>query len=297
MNSVTLLCISVLFAVINNVFFNIFKNKGLRGMGDILLFNSLLSGIWIVILLVLNHGKSVPLTAMLWGLLYGILIAAFLLCKMQALSTGPISITSFMGCSSLLISTAFGVLYFKEAVSVIQIAGVIILIFSLLLTLVDFGENSSNRKASKKWYLWSFLFFICSGATGVVFKLHQASPSRNEVNQMMLSAAIVSAVLFLILSVIIQKKATNTLPKIKSTALFYVFSCGIVSCGYNRINISLSRMLPSIVFFPAFNGAVVLLTSLSGAILLDEKLTKKQIFGLIIGMAALIMISGAFNNM
>lgn len=295
MNIVFLLTISILFAVINNLLYHGFQNKGLRGMGDILFFNALLSGVWIIMLAVMNRGFDISLFSWLWGGMYGVVIAAFLLCKMQAMATGPVSVTSFTGCSSLLLSTAFGTLFFNETVSVIQIIGVVFLIFALFLTLSKSSKSAETQKMSKRWYVWCSLFFIFSGATGIIFKLHQASSVRNEVNQMMLAASVVSAALFMISSLIVQFKTDKTMPKVKSPSLIFVVLCGIVSCGYNRLNISLSGMLPSIVFFPVFNGSVILFASLAASVIFREKITKRQIIGISVGTIALIMTAGVIK--
>lgn len=294
--NVMLLSISILFAVVNNLLLHGINNKWFRGMGDTLFFNALVSVVWLVILLAMNAGMKISAQSWLWGIGYGSIMSAFLLCKMQAMATGPVSVTSFIGCSSLLISTAFGVMYFHEKVSIIQITGVIFLIFALFLTVFKPSKNQAEQeKSEKSWFLWCFLFFICSGITGIVFKLHQSSQARDEVNRMMLAAAITSIVLFLVLSLIVQRKKDKTLPRIPAPAYIFVIACGIVSCGYNRLNISLSGLIPSIVFFPVFNGSVIFLASLFAAILFREKITKRQMTGIIIGIAALLMASGVFN--
>lgn len=295
MTSALLLSVSITFAVINNLLFHGFKNKGLRDMGDILLFNAAMSLLWIVIIAVLNRGAAISLQAFLWGIAYGVVMAAFLLCKMQAMATGPVSVTSFIGCSSLLISTLFGVIFFKESVTVLQIIGVVLLIFALFLTLTGSGNGEKNTK-KRAWFIWCGLFFLCSGATGIIFKLHQASPARNEINQMLLSAAATSAVLFGISALAVQWKTDKTLPKMGREAIFFVIACAIVSCGYNRLNISLSGMLPSIIFFPLFNGSVIILASLLAAILFKEKITLKQLCGMLTGIAALLLTAGVFNG-
>ena len=296
MNASVLLAISILFAVVNNLLLHGVVDKGLRGMGDTLLFNALVSLIWLVILAVLNKGIRISAQSWLWGIGYGSVMSVFLLCKMQAMATGPVSITSFIGCSSLIIATAFGVFYFHEQVTVLQTVGVMCLVLALFLTVSKSKNNSAKEeKTEKTWFLWCALFFICSGATGIVFKLHQSSPASSEVNQMMLAASITSIVLFFISSVIVQRKADKTLPRVPSTVWIFALTCGIVSCGYNRLNISLSGLLPSIVFFPLFNGSVIFLASLFAAILFREKITKRQMTGIAVGIIALLMASGVFD--
>lgn len=296
MSPYILLTISILFAVVNNLLLHSSKTKGFRGIGDILFFNSMVSVVWIIILSVMNGGADISASSWIWGIIYGSVMGAFLLCKMQALATGPVSITSFIGCSSLLLSTAFGIIYFKESISIIQVLGVAFLLFALFLTILKGKPDSSaSVKSEKSWPVWCALFFTCSATTGIIFKLHQSSPVRNEVNQMMLAAAITSMVLFLISSLIIQRKVDKTLPRIIPKTWIFVLACGIVSCGYNRLNISLSGMLPSIIFFPVFNGSVILFASLLAALLFREKITKRQMLGIGVGVIALIMVSGVFN--
>lgn len=296
MSAAVLLTISISFAVINNLLLHNSKNKGFRGIGDVLFFNAMVSVIWIIGLSVLNKGAHISVSAWIWGGVYGSVMSAFLLCKMQALATGPVSITSFIGCSSLLLSTGFGIIYFNEPISIIQIIGVMCLLLALFLTILKTTQSAEREEKTKKiWPVWSALFFICSAATGIIFKLHQSSPVRNEVNQMMLAAAVTSTVLFLISSLIVQFRTNRTLPHIASTAWVSVIACGIVSCGYNRLNISLSGMLPSIIFFPVFNGAVILFASLLAALLFREKITKRQMIGIGIGIVSLLMVSGVFG--
>lgn len=292
MNLYLLLCISICFAVANNLLLHGFGNRGLRGMGDVLLFNSFVSLVWLAVLAILNGGAAISVSAWLWGAAYGSVTAAFLLCKMQALSTGPVSITSFIGCSSLILSTAFGVIYFHEAVSTIQIFGVVLLLFALLLTIGKSDSNDANeKKASAKWLIWCFLFCLCSGAVGIIFKLHQSSPSRGEVNQMMLAASIVSALLFAVAAFAVSAKDGKKCPRVGRPAWLFVVACGLVSCGYNRLNIVLSGGIPSIIFFPLFNGTLILVASLLAALIFREKITKRQIFGMLTGFAALVLIS------
>jgi len=287
-----LLFVSIAFASANNLLLHGFRNKGLRGLGDILLFNSLVSCIWIVILGVLHELAPISIGALMWGLCYGGVIALFLLCKMQAMATGPVSITSFIGCSSLLISTAVGVLLFRESVTSLQIIGVVLLLLALFLTISPRADQSQPG-----WKLWCALFFMCSGATGIIFKLHQASPSASEAGGMMLTAAITSAILFFAASIIVSKKQENSLPRLPKTAIPYLILCGIVSCGYNRLNITLTGELPSIVFFPVFNGSVILIATLSSVLIFREKLKKAQLVGLILGTAALIMAAGVVDGL
>jgi multidrug transporter EmrE-like cation transporter len=58
----------------------------------------------------------------------------------------------------------------------------------------------------------------------------------------------------------------------------------------NFINLKLSGMLPSQLFFPLINGSAIVLSSLVSVLLFKEKLTRRQTIGLVGGIASLIAI-------
>ena len=109
MSNVILLGISILLATASNLLLRRFRNNGLRGTGDVLWFNALISVVWLAELAVMNGFKPISMGAILWGVLYGVGLTVFQLSKMQSISSGPVSLTTFIGCSALLIQTVFGV--------------------------------------------------------------------------------------------------------------------------------------------------------------------------------------------
>lgn len=288
-----LLCLSILFAAANNLLLHKFGNRGLSGLSGVLLFNAAISGVWIVVLgltAAFTGGLSFDLRSVLWGMLYGGVTAAFLLFKMQAMATGPVSLTAFIGYASLLISTGFGVFVLGEGAGLLQLIGVILLMIALFLVV-----SPKSDQAGRRWRLWCAGFFVCSAAVGIIFKLHQRSPSAGRISEMMLAAAVTSALIFTAAAFILaENHRPALLPK---SAMLYVIGCGIVGCAYNRLNIFLAGQLPSVVFYPTFNGSVILLSTLGGLLFFRERLKAAQVSGIIIGAAALMLVSGTIDQL
>ena len=86
------------------------------------------------------------------------------------------------------------------------------------------------------------------------------------------------------------------LPALPAGAWPYILGSGLFGCVYNRLNIFLAGWLPSVVFYPTFNGAVILLSTLCGLLLFRERLRARQTIGMIAGIAALLLASGAFDS-
>ena len=284
--NIALLGLSILLAAGNNLLLHRFNNRGLRGIGDVLLFNGGVSLIWILVL-GLYGGFALPSgSAIRWGILYGTVQAAMLLSKMEAMCTGPVSVTAFIGCSSMLLSTGYCVLFRNEPVSVMQGIGFVLMIAALFLIVSPKGGT-----AKPSWKYWSVLFWLCGGACGIVFKMHQASDNAAEITPMMMTAATLSAVLFALSAVIFAGRQQHGLPRVPRSAWGYLLAAGVASCLYNRLNIGLAGELPGVLFFPGFNGAVILISSLVGALFFGEKLRRSQIAGLAIGMGALVLLA------
>ena len=292
MTAYFLLSLSILSAAANNLLLHKFGNRGLDGLSGALLFNAAVSGVWIALLgaaAALTGGLAFDAASVQWGMLYGGVTAAFLLFKMQAMASGPVSLTSVIGCASLLISTGFGVFVLGEAASAAQAAGVALLMIALFLII-----SPKSDQATRTWKLWCAGFFVCSAAVGIIFKLHQRSDSAAKISEMMLAAALTSAVVFI--AAAFAASGRRRLPALPAGAWPYILGSGLFGCVYNRLNIFLAGRLPSVVFYPTFNGAVILLSTLCGLLLFRERLRARQTIGMIAGIAALLLASGAFDS-
>lgn len=119
-------------------------------------------------------------------------------------------------------------------------------------------------------------FFCLAGAVEIVFKVFFAASGGQYCGDMLIVAAVFMTVCNLLLS-------AKHIRKISRQEFALSLLCGSASCIYNRFNIYLAGALPSIIFFPAFNGSVIILSVISGVFICGEKLTVRQIIGFCIG--------------
>lgn len=281
------MALSILLSVINACLLRKYNDAGKKGL-NVYLFNAGISGVWIVILLVLlivSDNTWNPL-AVFYGVLYGIVLFAFLLFKTLSMANGPISLSTLIGSCAFLIATAFGVLYCKESVRPVQIIGMILLMLSLVLCV---NPKKSKEKLSPKWMLYCLGFFLAGGFVGIIYKLFGRSSAGNEKEVMMLTAAVTAMLLFLIFGMLLsQKSGGRVLPDRKS--LLFILLSGMASCGYIRMNLSLSNLIPSVVFFPVSNGGMVILSTIAARLIYQEKLTARQLLGIACGCIAVILV-------
>ena len=190
------LAVSVLAAVANNMLLHLPILKRCRV--NEFAFNGGVAAVWIVLLLAFNgglHGYSSD--TFLYGALYGIVLAGFLFCKMQAFANGPIHFTSLIGSSSFILTTVFNAVYWKEAVSPWQIAGIVLMLAAVfLITYRPRRENTEQKqKLTWKWKIYAAFFFLFSALTGIIFRFHQAADTARTDEMMIFASAVVIALL------------------------------------------------------------------------------------------------------
>ena len=161
-------------------------------------FNIGVAAVWIVLLFAVNggvHGFS-SRTA-LFGLLYGIVLAGFLFCKMQAFANGPVHLTSLVGSSSFILTTVFNAVYWKEKVSGWQIAGILMMLAAVFAITwrPHRAESDKKQKLTGKWAVYAGAFFFFSALTGIIFRFHQAADAVHTDEMMIFASAVVIAFL------------------------------------------------------------------------------------------------------
>lgn len=287
-----LMVCSVFFASLNSLILRKFKNRTFQSPGDSFFFNGGMSVVWTLIMTVwFFSAGDIRMSggAMLFGAIYGVVLCLFLYCKNQAISQGPVSLTSLIGNCAFIPATWFGVLYANERVSAFQIVGMCLMLIALFLCI---NPKRSEERLSGKWLLSCLAFFCAGGMIGMFYKVFGKSDAAGEVNAMMLSASVVSCALFFIVGMAVNKAGKQGLPRIHKESLIYILLAGITGCVYIRLNVSLSAVIPSAIFFPVANGGIVVITTLAGAFAFREKLNRVQISGVLLGLVALVVTGG-----
>ncbi len=287
-----LLLIAVSFAVANGCILHSFDNRDIRNTGDTFFFNGGISIIWVILLTMLSLiSKDFVISkgSVFYGCIYGVIICAFLLFKNLSLTSGPVSLTILIGSCPFIMTTLFGVIFMKQDIRIMQIAAILLILVAVFLCI----SPKKGEKISVKWLLFCLMFFFAGGGVGILYMLFGASDAATEINAMMLCAAITATVLYFVVGTLLNVISKNPMPKIHRSGILFIIACGIASCVYMRLNVYLSTVIPSVIFFPVSNVSVVILSALSGVFLYKERLSRIQSVGMIIGLIALVMCSFA----
>lgn len=281
--NIILLCTSISAAIIQNAFSNIFSKKYVKDKGDIYNFNFYTHLVCVILFLILAIKEQVSLFTVLLSIAFGFVTFLSFIFKQKALVLGPMHLTNLVVTSSMIIPALSGAVFFGEKFSIYKGIAILILIYFIFLSLKKSDDN--EQKTNKKWLLYCIITFIAVGMIGILQKVHQTSIHKDELS----SFLAISFFMSMTIAAIMRKKS-NKSAKIDKTSLILAVVGGVCTFANNYINLKLSGILPSQLFFPLVNGSVIIMTSLISRFVFKEELTKRQTIGLIGGIASLILI-------
>ena len=282
MSTVFLIITSISSMVLQNCLFNHTCKSSLKTNAHINIFNVTVYSVCVLIFGFLLMSESVSVFTLLLGLLFGVITALSNSYKMLALSSGPMNITLLVTTSSMIIPTMSGV-FFGEAFSIAKLCVVFVLIGFIYMT-IKRNENDT-AKINKAWLSYCALAFLFQGTVGVLQKIHQNTEYKNEVSGF-LFVAFICAIVFSLL----RNRGCGKNVRLGKKTVIIGLICGVCTFCMNYINLKLSGLLPSQLFFPIVNGSAIIISLLMSVLLFKEKLTRRQTVGLCGGILSLIAI-------
>ena len=238
-----------------------------------------------------GFGKASLFTVLL-GVLFGAVTALQGVTNMAALQVGPLSYTTVIISFSTLISALSGVLFFEESIGLWQIIGMVLMLASFALA--NGGENGGKR-ANLRWLLLCVVAFLATGAIGVMQKIHQSSAFKGELNAFLVIAFAVSAFLSGVVALLLRKKESGSEENRNDRGgmrllIFLMLISGVCVAVNNKLNLYLSGVIDSIIFFPVVNGGGLVLTTLASLLIFKERLRVKQWIGILLGIASVLCL-------
>ncbi len=219
-----------------------------------------------------------------------------LIFSFYAIKYGSLSLSSLIGNYSLIIPTFFGILFLDEETSLFFFLGIAALMISLFLVnykrtekaekTVDKG--SKGNRTDPRWFLFIALSFLGNGICSTVQTVQQKSFEGQYKSEMMIMALAIVAVILLTITLITERR--NMIPVVKKGGIYM-----LLNGGFNGM-VNLFVMLCAVimnasVMFPIISAGGIIGTALISVLLYNEKLSKMQYVGFVLGIAAIVMLN------
>lgn len=277
-----LLAISISSMVLQDTILNREGKKGLNESSEFFRFQKIMFLLCAAALALPAIRGGVSLYTAAFGFVFGVLTAFLYRFKVRALASGPMHITVLLITSSLIIPALSGVLFFGEKFNAPKMAALLFLIASIYVS----AAEKRTGKANKKWLGNCMAAFAISGAVGILQKMHQSSDHKDELcGFLFLSFACAFVVSF------ISSERYPAKKPLAGKSACAAFVCGLCMLTMNILNLKLSGILPSQLFFPIVNGGAIVFGTVVSLVGFHEIITKRQIAGILGGIISIVAIA------
>lgn len=212
--------------------------------------------------------------------------------SIYAMKSGTVSLSSMFGTAGLLVPLVAGVFLFDSKIHLMQWFGVGLFFVSAWLLI----------GSSKKIYTnFSFKTFLCligamlaNGGTMLAQQMFTAYVPNGDVSVFsFLSFGIITVLGGIIYLFMLKKNSTHTsAPREKFPKI--LIWCGVALAAavfvINQLATLCTAFVPPVILFTFINGGGTIISTIVAAILYKEKLSKRSIAGVLLGIISLVII-------
>lgn len=244
-------------------------------------------------------GGAQPLTpgGYLLALAFGVAFVVTLAGMTIAMNCGHMGITLLIQNSSLLIPAVYGVLVWHEQLTVFKALGIAFILALLALSAGDGDAAAGNVKNwnRKRWLIITAVAFLGDGVLAILQgMMSRECATTSSVNFTFWTSVFSVAVSALLIAFYRLRGRSEKLARSRRDLAAFSGLCagiGVGTAGGNCFSILALTQLPSVVLFPLRQGGLVLVMWMVGVLLYREKVNRRGLVMLAVGLIGLILIN------
>lgn len=245
------------------------------------------SGFSLITLVVAGDFSGVNDQAVIIAAFSGTFLALGSMCSLKALTSGTIVLNSIFGTAGLIVPCILGIFFFNESLTVLQMICILAVLFSAVL-LIDSSKKITGN-FSKKTLFCLIGNFLTNGMVMFCQKLFGVLQPDGNVSFFSMLTFFIPALVLTVMLPIFAKKSEKT-GKFPKKFILYISFLAVAVFVIQQLVTMLAPTMHSAVLFTIVNGGATVIAYIVGAIMYKEKITRKSAFGVLTGIAALILI-------
>lgn len=238
-------------------------------------------------------GFRLELDARGWGLAlcYGASFYITAMANAACLECGPMSLTSVIVNSSIIMSIAVGCIWYDEVMSATQIIGCVLLAGTFILS--GFQPGKGSGAIPMKWYPLVFTAFFMNGVGAVLLNIFGRASDAGAKNSFLAVGYLLAAVSFFLTHLGLMKRRgrANARPDMRPLLIVLVLLAAFGSFIGNGLLMSLNDAMPATILYPLVNGGIAVMASILSCTVFREKLTRQRLLTILMGLGAIVALN------
>ena len=279
----------VLFTLINLGESVIVRTYGRKHGSGGLILSAITSLFASVFFLVTDKGGFYAPTEMIWlAVINACLIGAGFYGTFAAYQNGPYGLTRLVSGFYLLFTIFYGIVFLKESTTVMTYIGIAMVIAAMVLINYKKSDEKSEKRGSLKWLFWVLASTVANGFIGIITRYQQIRFEDACSNEFQFVSFLGGFVLLALIGLVVDK---DKLGRVIKTGSLYGFGAGILNGAKNFLTLVIYLYLPLSIVSPLKMGLSLVGSFAVAFLMYKERYTKKQLLGVAIGAAAIIILT------
>ncbi|MBR2322275.1 MAG: hypothetical protein IKA54_01640 [Clostridia bacterium] len=250
--------------------------------GDVYVFNLIVAlSSLLPLLIYLAFGINFNLPTIIFGVIYGFLLAVSNYAGFNALKHGPMALSGMITSFSVAMPLIFG-LCIGESLSVFGIVGLLCLASSIIVLNIN---GKTGEKINKKWVFYVTLNFLVNGLCSITQKIYQLKANGVYSIEFTLVAMLVCFIIYLALTIIKAKGQFK-----KSKKKFFGVISGIATATVTFCTTLLVSMQSAVILFPTLTAGTIATNVIFGRVFFKEKFKINHYLSILFGMLAVVLL-------
>lgn len=235
-----------------------------------------------------TDGFNAPLEMIPFALINAVLFAAGYYYAFVAYATGSYGLTRLITSFGLLFSIFYGIFFLEEPTTVFTYIGIALILAALVL--INYHKRKEGEPSSirPRWVFAIIAVLISNGFIGILTRHQQILFNDSCSKEFQIISIGLSALILLVLGLTKFKADNKT---VMTRGVIYGGVAGIMNGAKNFVTLAIYLHLPLSIISPTKTGLGLLLSFAMAIIVYKEKYTLRQIIGVVLGAAAVIILA------
>ncbi|MBQ9784059.1 MAG: EamA family transporter [Clostridia bacterium] len=272
------------------------SRRHIRGTVDSVLFNAQLFAVIAVVMAIMFGAELPSWQGLLLVLCSAIGTFLFQVSYALALQCGPVSLSVLIVNFNVLLTTTFSVIVYKDPVYLSHLIGIAFLVISLLLSI----KKEENAKAISGKWLVLLATALIGTATGTIItqvftkSFSDSAKQDNGFVILVYVAASLMAFAWYFAGALGKGKKRCTYGFWNKHMWLLIVLIGVVLGVFQKLYMSGMKYIDGAFLFPTFSGMQSLAMTFVGIVFFKDKLSVRQMVGVVFGIACVVMMNLKF---
>lgn len=284
-----ILVIAGIFLYAGQGFFRKLYSISENGPAAVPLFN-IIYGLLVAVVTFVYNGFSLEpdIPTLIFGIVNGIALFLYNISGIEAARTGPYIYQNLISTfGGILVPLACSLIYWKDSLSVLKIAGIVIMLISLVV--YNLG-NKQEGKMSRIYLVWVALNFLANGIYSAVNDAQQRVEEGTLRNDLIIIIFLTSALITIIYYTIRPVDISSVKDVSLKSWVYALLSSICAAAAVNMLMLTLRYVHSSILYSTQAGGLMITITVLC-MVVLREKMGKWQWAGNALALVGIVILN------